>query len=194
MRKSNWIISLRGRVKKENNVSKPPRKALTLNGFIMLHWFSQTISSFKTAKAPKSISPRYSRFASRNPQQGPGLWGFLFVRFLSWNTSPSLSLQVPGWAHGSPPKHFSRWFGLLHPLKKNTDLKKGATKRSSDKSPSPRTTVVHGCHVSLPSANDEKTRLVQLGIPAFSSWIHFQCWPSTLDGHHAGTTSCNPLN
>lgn len=125
----------------------------------MLHWISQTISSFKTAKllakAPKSISPRYSRFASRNPQQGPVTrpLGSFFVRFLSYKYIPIPSACR---SQGEPTQAFLQMIRIASPLKKKHRPRKKVQQKDllTKVRPSPRTTCsppVSRCHFLPPT-------------------------------------------
>lgn len=117
---------------------------------------------------------------------------FLLGSYLP-NTSPSHQLAGPGWAHGP----FLKMIRIASPFKKKHRPRKKVQQKDLLTSPSPRTTVVHGCHVSLPSANDEKRRQLcnsasPLSLLGFIFNVGLRRWDNVPQMFRRGC--CNPLN
>ena len=115
------------------------------------------------------------------------------TRFLSWNTSPSHQLAGPGCAHGP----FLKMIRIASPFKKKHRPQKMCNKKIFWQKSVPQ----NHCSPWVSRVTSfrqrwKKAATVQLGIPAFSSWIHFQCWPSTLGQRPQMFRGgcCNPLN
>ena len=91
----------------------------------------------------------------------PGLWGVFLLGSYLTNTSPSHQLAGPGLPWTISQYDLGCFTLKKTPTSKNVQQKDLLTK------------VLHTPNVS----QLRKPKNASRGIPAFSSWIHFQCWP-----------------